>query len=142
MEGAALASLLSFTLLLLLYRHYGRVLYGFKFPAETLRLLAAAAAAFLAMALVKAHAFSVLGMFWHPSDSIQFSIADKAVYLSFLALLAAFVAGIFLLLALLLKCLRREDVSLLGKILRRALVPQLLAALALRVASYGVAAPK
>ncbi|MDD5339642.1 MAG: flippase [Candidatus ainarchaeum sp.] len=142
MEGAALASLLSFTLLLLLYRHYGRVLYGFKFPAETLKLLAAAAAAFIVMALLKAHAFSALGIFWQPSDSVQFSIADKAVYLSFLALLAAFVAGVFFLLALLMKCLRREDVSLLGKILRRAMVPPPLAALALRIASYGVAAPK
>lgn len=140
--GAAVASFLSFTLLALLYRHYGRCLYGFAFPAETPRLLLAAVLAFAAMALLKGPAFSLLGAAWQPSDSVQFSIADKVVYLSFLALLAAFVAGVFLLLALLLKCLRREDVSLLGKILRRAMVPQPLAALALRFASYGTAVPK
>ncbi len=141
MAGAAAASFLSFTLLALLYRHYGRRLYGFAFPPETPRLMVAAVAAFAAMVLLKGAAFSLLGAFWQPS-SAQFSIADKAVYLSFLALLAAFVAGVFLLLALLLKCLRREDVSLLEKILRRAMVPQPLAALALRFASYGTAVPE
>jgi O-antigen/teichoic acid export membrane protein len=138
MEGAALASLLSFTLLLILYCHYGRSLYGFTFPAETPKLFAAATASFLVLAVVKAPAFSVLGMFWHPSDSVQSLIADKAVYLSFLAILAAFIAAVFLLLALLLKCLKKEDVVLLEKILRRAMVPQPLAARAREVASYGV----
>jgi O-antigen/teichoic acid export membrane protein len=141
MEGAALASFISFTLLLLLYRHYGRTLYGFVFPAETPKLMAAAVVAFVAMALLKTPAFSLLGMFWQPSGAVG-SFADKFVYLSFIALLAALIAGIFLLLALLLKCLRREDMALMGKIMRRAMVPQPLAALALQVASYGVAEPK
>ncbi len=138
MEGAALASLLSFTLLLILYRYYGRALYGFTFPAETPKLLAAAAFAFVAMLIIKAPAFSLLGMFWQPSGGMG-SVADKLVYLSFLALLSLLIAGIFILLALLLKCLKHEDVALLRKIMHRALVPQALASVALRVASFGVA---
>jgi O-antigen/teichoic acid export membrane protein len=141
MEGAALASLISFTAMTVLFRHYGWKLFRFAFPAETPKILLAGLLTFiLALVLKPMAALSYDLAFSQVSGLLQ--PVDKFAYLAFLAFLALATACIFLGLALLLKCFRREDVSLLGKIMRRAMAPQPLAALALRIASYGVAVPK
>jgi O-antigen/teichoic acid export membrane protein len=146
MEGAALASLISFTVMMALFRHYGWKLFGFTFPSGTPRMLLAAALSFAAVFLAKPLAFAAFGAVSSPAVELFSSAglmesAEKLAYLAFLAVLAAVTSAAFLALAMLLKCLHGEDVALMRKSMHRLRMPQWLVAIAVKLASYGVGKP-
>jgi hypothetical protein len=65
-------------------------------------------------------------------------IASKVVYLIYIGILSALSLGLFFLFALLLKCFRKEDIILMRKVLKKAMIPDSAIGLLEQFASYGV----
>jgi O-antigen/teichoic acid export membrane protein len=137
-EGAAVASTAGFAVGLLLLQYYGEKLLGFRFPAEIWRLLAAAVLVFLVL-LAADPLVSSLSVLLPASGSGTTQVyLLKSLYLLCLAVLVLLSMLLFMGCALLFKCFRREDVSLMKSVMRRALLPPPLISLAEKMASYGV----
>jgi O-antigen/teichoic acid export membrane protein len=135
-EGAAAASAASFILSALMMGHYARKALGFSTPPGAYRLLAAAALVFAAATLARPAASAALSAVVEQAGAGELS--SKVAFLAYLGALIAASFALFVAMALLLRCLRAEDISLGGRALRKAGVPPSLAALAEKVAAYGV----
>jgi hypothetical protein len=138
MEGAALASVLSLLLFLLLMLHYAKKIFDFTLPGEVYRMCAAGTIAFAILFLLQPFLSPILQLF----PETEGDILVKGIHLGYIGLLVAISGSIFTALSLLLKSFHREDIILLRKILRRMRLPEGLIALIESVASYGVPAHK
>ncbi|MFH0737917.1 MAG: flippase [Candidatus Micrarchaeota archaeon] len=137
-EGAAIASVASFALALILSAYYGRSLFGFSFPPDMYKLLAAAVIALAVMLLIKPILLPYSSVFSLSLGGELQGYASKIAYLAYLSLLITISIALFLLLAMLLKCISREDIGLMKKAMARAMVPPSLISLAEKAALYGV----
>jgi O-antigen/teichoic acid export membrane protein len=137
MEGAATASLASFLLTALLLQHYGEKLLGFRQPGGVYKLLLAALATFAIMLALKPYASLALQLLpSQPGDPSAY--LPKLAYLLALGVMICLAAALFVASSLLLRCFKHEDVALMARVLKKAMVPQPLVSAALRIASYGV----
>jgi len=136
MEGAAAASAASFILGAILLSHFAKNALGFSNPPGSYRLLAAAAALSIILA---AAAPTISGISaWLMESSGGGEYLQKAAYLAVLGTLVCASAGLMLALAIILKCLEKEDAELLRAALMRAGVPERFATLAGNLAAHGV----
>jgi O-antigen/teichoic acid export membrane protein len=138
LEGAAAASTIGFGVGLLLLQHYGEQLLGFRFPPEIWRLLAAAVLVFVVLLAVDPWVSSLSVLLPLPGAGATQVYFLKLLYLVCLAVLVLLSMLLFMGCALLLKCFRKEDISLMKGVMRRAMMPPSLISLAGKVASYGV----
>ena len=142
MEGAALASAISFIITMLLLQYYAERLFGFGFPSSIYKLFAAGIVTFLVLLLLKPSISQFLPL------AVKMESGDMQIYLSkfislaYLGLLVGLSAIFFMFFGLLLKCLKKEDATLLKKALQRIGAPQSIYVTAEKLASYGVADQK
>jgi len=139
-EGAAVASAASFAIGTLLLWYYGRARLGFSFAPEIWRLLAAGALVFAVLWVADPLVSSLSSLLPQAGAGAVEAYLLKFLYLLCLAVLVFLSMLLFMGCALLLKCFRREDISLMRSVMRRAAAPQYLISLAEKVASYGVSA--
>ncbi|NYZ74255.1 flippase [Candidatus Micrarchaeota archaeon] len=142
MEGSAAASLVSCIVMTMMLMHYGSKLFSFRFPLEIYKLVLAAAITFAIMLLMKPYASSFVPLL--PSldaGSLQ-PYANKIIYLAYLGILGALSTAVFLVLSVILRCLRNEDVLLMKKAMLRAKIPSQLIDLAAAIGSFGVGTRK
>jgi O-antigen/teichoic acid export membrane protein len=142
-DGSALALLITFILMLILFAYYAWKNFGFVFPPEVYKLAMAGAVAFimvLAIRIPLSSLFSMLPALPVPAELEAYSV--KFVYLAFIGVLMSISVVFFAFAALSLKCLHSEDISMVEKILSRGRVPPGIISLAVRTASYGVPGPK
>lgn len=136
MEGAALAGTIGFAASTLLAGHYGGKLFGFRFPPEIYKMLAAGVATFGLMLLAKPPLYAFLsGMLGAPASG---DYVAKASYLLVVAALMALSVAIFVSFALVLRCFRQEDVALMRSVMRKAMVPPQIIGFAEKLASRGI----
>ncbi len=131
MAGSALASVASYAFSTALLAYYSRKMMGFGFPAGSARLAAASLLAFAAVFLLRPYMVPLI-----PQAAGYYT--GKAVLVAFLAAALAVSSLIFMGFALLIRCLRKEDVDIMAKAMRRASVPERLVGLSVAVASRGV----
>jgi O-antigen/teichoic acid export membrane protein len=141
MEGAALASLVSFFITAILLLHFGEKLLGFKQPDDVHKLMLAALISFLIVFLMKPYSSQALQLLPIQAGDPS-AYLPKIAYLATLGIMIAFAGAIFILLSLLLKCFKHEDIELMEGAMRRARIPQEMVSISVRLASYGVAQAK
>lgn len=141
-EGAAAASVAGFAVGLLLLQYYGKTLLDFSFPPEIWRLLAAGAVVFIVLLAAGPLVSSLSTLLPQPGEGAAQAYLLKFVYLLCLAVLVFLSMLVFMGCALLFKCFRSEDISLMKSAMRRAMMPQSIISLAEKVASYGVSGRK
>ncbi|MFN7991569.1 MAG: flippase [Candidatus Micrarchaeia archaeon] len=132
MEGAAAASVIGFCLMLLLFAYYSHKAFGFSFKPGILKLALCGLLAFTLVLIVKT---GVQDAFPGTGGGADAARAPALLSLSIVSglSLAAFCA--FVIAA---RCLHKEDVALLGTVLRKARLPQPLSQAILKTASLGV----
>lgn len=139
MEGAAVAGLAALIFTAVLLQYYGERMLEFKQPIGVYKLLLAAVISFALIMFIKPYATSALAVI--PAHGFGTAIdpyLPKLEYLVYLGVLISLSGALFIIISLLLKCFHHEDVTLMRKALRRALVPHELVELASKVATYGV----
>ena len=136
MEGAAIASMLSFLVTSALLQYFGEKLLGFKQPLDVYKLILAAIISFAIIFALKPYASSALQLI--PSSADQSAYLPKIAYLVTLGIMISVAGVIFIASALILRCFKHEDIALMEKALIRMMVPRRLISMAVRVASYGV----
>ncbi|VVC02177.1 Polysaccharide biosynthesis protein [uncultured archaeon] len=137
-EGAALASAISFFISMLLFNYYGGKFMDFAMPLSTWKLvLAGAVALCLAMLLKPAasYAASIVPAIGSGDTSIY---AAKAAYMVLVGLMTAISFALFAALALLAKTFEHEDIAIMRATAEKARVPEQLIALAEKIALFGV----
>jgi O-antigen/teichoic acid export membrane protein len=137
MEGAALSSFVCFFINAALLGHYGEKMLGFKQPKEAYNLLLAALATFAIMLFLKPTGSQALSFLPELIGGGN-PYAPKLAYLLSLGIMISITGALFIIIALLLRCFRAEDVELMGKALGRLGVPEPLPTLAKRIAEYGI----
>jgi O-antigen/teichoic acid export membrane protein len=142
MDGAALASAVSFIVMMVLMLHYSWKIFRFRMPVEMYNMAVAAVIALAVVLLIKPTASSILDYMPYFGEEGFMAYMPKLIYLGILGILVAFSGAFFAMFSLLLKCFTREDITLMRKAMKRAKVPQQLIGLAERVASHGVSAKK
>jgi len=136
MEGAAVASTVSFALSAVLLGHFTGKLLGYRNPPETYRLVAAALLVLMvAMGLRPAASAAASSLV---AQAAAGEFLPKALYLAVLGVMIALSGALFVAVALALKCFHAEDVALMRRALEKAGAPASVAALAEKVAAYGV----
>jgi O-antigen/teichoic acid export membrane protein len=138
MAGSAAAIVLSFGLLFALFYSYSRKEFGFTMPPEVARITAAGAVSLIFVFLLGSTLSSLSGSLPQVGSGDVAAYSAKVIYLGFLIALMCFSTALFGAFCLILKCLRKEDVALLRRVLSRAGVPAFLARPALGMASWGV----
>ncbi len=132
MAGSAFASLASYALSTALLAYYSKRMMGISFPAQMARLAAASLLSFAAMFILRP--YLLLAMPSMPEGYY----AAKASLTIFLAAVLCISFALFLLCVLLFRCLKREDVVIMEKGMRKARLPPWLVGFSIRVASYGI----
>ncbi len=135
-EGAAIASAVSFAISASLLNRYARSRLGYTNPPESYKLVAAAISSFVLIALAKP-ALSEAAL-WITVAAGSGDIVPKAIYLAYLCLLICASGALFVLMSLALRCFREEDVALVRRAMERAGIPAPLVQLMEKVASHGV----
>lgn len=138
MEGAAIASAISLFIMALLLFYFMKKFIGFRMPAEIYKMFAAGLLAFMIMLLIRPVLSSALDYFPDFGDDGIYLYLSKAVYLVYLTLMMAVSVLLFGTFSLVLKCFKKEDIILMKKAMRRAMVPDLIIMLAEDIASKGV----
>ena len=132
MEGAALASLISFLFAFFLLRHYAKKLFDFEVPKQAYLLLVSG--------LITLAVFLLIAQYASPLEILPLGGTEgKIIFLLFLAVAGALSASMFGLFAIVLKCFQSEDRALLQSVFRRFGVPEPLPSLALKLISFGIA---
>ncbi len=140
--GSALASAASFALSMLLFCHYGWKRIGFKMPDTAYRMVAAGAATLVLLFLLKPIALSVASAVPSLGTGETGLYLTKGIRFAFIGLIAAFAGVAFALFCLLLKCFEQEDIVIMRKAARKAMVPDALAGFAEKIVLYGVSPEK
>jgi O-antigen/teichoic acid export membrane protein len=138
MDGSALATLASFALMLVLFYHYSRRIFGFSFHSGIFKITAAGAIAFILVLAASGPLSSLVSSLPQPGSGEFQAYASKLVYLAYLGILTGLALGIFGLSSLALRCISREDVVLMRRAMLKAKVPMRFVDLAQKVASLGV----
>ncbi len=142
MEGSALAIVASFALMLVLFHHYSRKIFGFSFKGEVFRITAAGAVAFVVILALSSFFSSFVSSLPQFGPASLAPYSSKIIYLAYLALLMGLTGAVFGASCLALRCLHPEDVAILDKALRKARVPRPLSSLAVRTAEMGLGTRK
>lgn len=138
MEGAAAASAMSFVLMSILLHHYAKIHFGYSIHPAILKLFAAGIAAFLIVLIAKPITLEALSFIPEIGGAGLAEYASKAFYLIYIGFLVALSTGVFIATSLLLRCFMKDDIILMRKAMRRAMVPQSLITMAEKVASHGL----
>ncbi len=142
MEGSAIATVASFALMLALFHHYSKKIFGFGFKPEIYRITAAGAVAFVAIFALSSFLSSFVADLPHVGAGDVAAYSSKVIYLSYLTILMGLTGVIFGASCLALHCLHGEDVTLLRKALQKARLPPGLIRLAVGMAESGVGGRK
>ena len=136
MEGAAVATLVSLTLLYGLLHHYLKKIFDFTFSTQIYKIMLAGVIAFIPLfflvPVIKSIDLPDIG-----TGDLQF-VSSKIIYLIYLVAIASLSVVFFLLAVLLLKCINRDDIILMKKALKRFYAPDPLVNLAEKILSYGL----
>jgi O-antigen/teichoic acid export membrane protein len=141
MAGSAIASISGFAVSVLLLAYFSKRYFGFTFAPEIYRLGLAGAATLGAVLLLSPAAsalISPLGQILGPEAPFYLT---KLLYLAYFGVLACMTIAVFGLIALLLKCFRKEDVALMKKAMGKAFVPPPLIDVMGKIATYGTSDP-
>ena len=141
-EGAAIASAISFFISMVMFNHYGKKFLDFSMPSATWRLLLAGAVTLLLAVLLKPTASYAVGFMPQIGSGDMQHYAAKAMYMLFIGVLTAVSFAVFALLALLAKTFEHEDIAIMKAAAKKARVPQQLILIAEKIASYGIALEK
>ncbi|MEW6035117.1 MAG: oligosaccharide flippase family protein [Candidatus Micrarchaeota archaeon] len=136
--GSAISSLMGFAANATLLAYYARKHFGYRLPAEVFKLalagLATLAIMFLSGPIISSLSAGIQGA---AGPDAPFYV-PKILYAAFIGLMSAAAIAFFACFCLLLKCIGREDVAMLAKVLKKARVPNPAAEALCRMASYGV----
>jgi len=139
MEGAALASFMSLSLMLALLFRYSRKLLGFRVHPSVYKMAVAGIMSFLIVLLLRPIASSLMLTLPQLGDVGLEAYVSKTISLIYLLVLMGISVLLFLMLSLLCKCFRREDILLMKKAMRRARIPSFFIGAAERIAFNGLA---
>ncbi len=129
-NGAALASLLSLSLGVLLIHYYSNKIYGFKFPKEAYKPLIAGIIGFIVIFLLKEQIFELLDnhLLNIQIGSSQGQLADlvlqKVMKLMILGILFLVSSTVYFLALLGLRSFGEDEIDLLEKGLRKIRIPE------------------
>ena len=142
MEGSALASAVSFALSTVLFCHYGWKIMGFRISDAAYRMVFAGAATLVLLFLLKPIVLSAASAVPAVGSWEIGVYLTKGIRFGCIGLIAAFAGAAFALFCLLLKCFKREDISVMRKAASKARVPEALTGLAEKIVSYGISSEK
>lgn len=138
MMGAAFSLLLTSLLLVAAYHYYASRLFGYVPPPEIYKMVCAGMLALLVVAFLRPQVTPVLPWLLQLVPAGEGTLLQKALYLAFLGALTALSGAVFVYASLFLKCFRKEDVSLVKKVMHKAMMPQCAIELAGSLMSRGV----
>lgn len=142
MEGAAVASAISFCISTALFEYYARKIIGYSTPPEVYRMVLAGALTFTlifalkpiitqaALSLLDALGWQAQGYTW------------KIIYLFLLGLVVAFSYSVFGALSIAFKCLGTEEIAMVKNASKKAGVPEGIVKIAEELLSYGTTPAK
>ncbi|MBU0591112.1 MAG: flippase [archaeon] len=138
-DGAAFASLISFTIATLLTFHYSRKFFDFKLSVSMLKLLVAGMISFLLISVLHPYILSVtLHISNLASGDLAFYIG-KLLKLAILAIFFSLCLLVFSIFAILLKSFKSEDLDILEAALKRArVIPEPTIAFIIATLSFGL----
>lgn len=133
MAGAAGAAAVSSISSSLLYYYVARKYLDFWRPKVAYRLAAAALISIVVIILLKPLVPVVL-----PFGPSGIFIADQLLALAYLVAKMSVVVAVFLALTVLLRCFKNEDVGIIGKVMRKARIPEPAISLSMKALSLGI----
>lgn len=142
MEGAALASALSFCFITILMTYYSKKLFGFGVPGDVYKILLAMAAGLLVLFALRGVAFSAIDSLTITVpglEGILLTIFQKLVKLFALGVLFLLSTGVFFIALAALKAFREEDAAVVSSGLKRLMLPEQAVLLAERLMEMGMA---
>ncbi|MBI5227901.1 flippase [Candidatus Micrarchaeota archaeon] len=137
MIGSAVASVIGFLVMVVLFSYYGKKTFGFTFPYESYKLILAGFVMFFLVMLIKPLIGSASFVLPQLTDAALSSYASKILYLLLIGIVFAFASLVFVLFAILLKCFKKEDVSILKKGLIRLKMPLWVVDFSEKIFSFG-----
>ncbi len=138
MVGSAMASVMGFVVMLALFSYYGKKTFGFVFPSEAFRLLLAGFFMFALILLIRPFSISLSFSLPHFLDAGLQSYISKILFLFFIGIIFVISSLFFVLVAIFLKCFKKEDVSIMKKGLVRLKLPQIIISSSEKLLSLGV----
>jgi len=129
-DGAALASMLSFAIVSAMIFYYSTRIFAFTFPKETYKPLLGGMAALAVILFMKEHIIILMNNYVSfiqigaSAGQISDEIMQQLVKLAIFGLLFLFSVLVYLIALLLLKSFGEEEITLLEAGLRRARVPE------------------
>jgi len=126
-NGAALASLISFILLSVMIFYYSKKLFNFSFPRETYKPIIAGIAALIIMLLLKGAISDLINVYVSGIDLGQELVGELSQkMIKFVAFGLMFVLAVFIyfIALLLFKSFEEDELSIMEAALRKAKVPQ------------------
>ncbi|MCX8194978.1 MAG: oligosaccharide flippase family protein [Candidatus Micrarchaeota archaeon] len=137
-DGAALASALSFALASALFIYYGKKIIGFEPPFGAYKIVAAALVVLAIIYLLKPTILSVASALPIIGSGEAGIYLTKVLKFGFIGLIVAVSGGVFAALCLALRCFEKEDVAIMERAARKAKIPEIFIGLANRIVLYGI----
>jgi O-antigen/teichoic acid export membrane protein len=123
-EGAAVASAVAFLVATLLFVHYSRKIFGFKFPLEAFKAVFAGAIALGIIFLAKPYLGEIMGMLPEIGEGDVAAMASKVLHLGIFGALFLISGALYLVALFLLRTFTEEDINLLAAAMRKAKIPE------------------
>ncbi len=138
MEGAAIASAISLTVVTILFLYCTKKLFGFTFPPSFYKPLVAGVIALALIFLLKGYALDIISKIGDLSlvnNEMANYVVNKLIKLAILGALFVFSCTAYAVALILMKAFAKDDIALISAGLRKARVPDEFVLLAERVAS-------
>jgi O-antigen/teichoic acid export membrane protein len=139
MVGVGISFLAVSVCMIFLFSHYAKKLLEYSYSKELYKLFAVSALMLILIFLSKPAVAAMLEWFPQGEDFGLGAYVSKVVYLAYIMALTALVFFIFMLLVVLSKCLRKDDVVLIRKTLNKIRIPEAIIQKIEGIASYGIA---
>ncbi len=125
-NGAAIASAISFSVVAILLIYYVKKIFNFVFPSDFYKPLIAGILALAFIFLVKGYVLDVISKvsdFSLVKEEVTNLIINKLIKLAILGILFGFTCLVYVFSLILIKAFAKEDISLLSTAMRKARVP-------------------
>ncbi|MFH1261635.1 MAG: flippase [Candidatus Micrarchaeota archaeon] len=138
-DGAALASLLSFTTCTILIFYYARKFFDFRLSIGMLKLILAGAISCIILYAAKSYLISIISFMPDLGDEWAMLYLGKVIKLAILAIFFFVCVLVFGITSLLLKSFKHEDLDVMKGAMRKAkILPEPVIAFTCQIISYGI----
>ncbi len=138
MAGVGMSFLAVSVCMVFLFNYYAKKLLGYAFSPELYRLFVISALMLILVLLSKPTIAAALEWFPQGEDFGLGAYVSKVIYLGYIMILTTLTFFIFMLVVVLSKCLKKDDVILIRKTLKKIRIPEAIIQKIEGIASQGV----